>query len=160
MASGGSAGFNGLEPRGSGAMTKNLVLHSAGDIPATDNLRLDNILMNGLKIRPSVPCCQIGGGKKCANSHLCNRFQFKKAFFKAFFILDWRDLDAERPRANESNATFGTHGTSDHNDNGASFLGDVKVARHSVRAVVCLAKPGAHGVTRPTCRPICQCGLQ
>ena len=25
--------------------------------------------------------------------------------------------------------------------------------RHSVRAVVCLAMPGAHGVTRPTSRP-------
>jgi len=25
-------------------------------------------------------------------------------------------------------------------------------ARHSVRAVVCLAKPGAHGVTHPTSR--------
>ena len=33
-------------------------------------------------------------------------------------------------------------------------VGRVATAKSSVRAVVCLAKPGAHGVTRPTFPPL------
>jgi hypothetical protein len=60
------------------------MLNGAGDIPIADISKLDNVIMNGIKIRLGMPRCQIGAAKNVPSITSAVTFSFK-SFFSALF---------------------------------------------------------------------------